>query len=97
VLIGLWCNESKSFTGRAFNNLKTIKYKKMKKHILTIVIGLAIALTTTTYAAGIISTDPPATNAQEKALEDFTKQAGISVSPNLYTYVTIKQKFNIDS
>ncbi len=57
----------------------------MKKLILTIVAGLAMAITTTTYAEDKISTDPPIANAQEKALKDFNKKAGSSVNPNLYT------------
>ncbi len=59
----------------------TIKFKKMKKKILSIAFGLAIILTASTgYAENRKSAIPP----QEKAIKAFNKEFNNSIVPAVY-------------
>ncbi len=56
----------------------------MKKQLSTIAVGLAMLLTTTTYASNKANTIPPKITAQEKAIKNFSRQFGSSITPKFY-------------
>jgi hypothetical protein len=63
--------------------MKNLKFKKMKKVITSIALGLVIFAGGTSYAAGNNSVSTTIRTPNEKALKDFNKQFKNSVTPDI--------------